>query len=113
MSDVESFLEAPGDRDVPVMDVFNEDMFSKLDGRMQQVGWESVRSYWDTDFKDRKIVAGFMKDKLLGSKRLASMPDRIPIQSTLQRQSRTGGGGHLPQRAQTPLVKSSNYEQVA
>eukprot|EP00985_Skeletonema_marinoi_P000948 scaffold375_cov189-Skeletonema_marinoi.AAC.22 len=55
MSDVESFLEAPGDRDVPVQDVFNEDMFSKLDGRMQQVGWESVRSYWDTDFKDRKI----------------------------------------------------------
>ena len=77
MSDVESFLESPGDRDVPVQDVFNEDMFSKLDGRMQQVGWESVRSYWDTDFKDRKIVSGFMKDKLLGSKRLASMPDRI------------------------------------
>ena len=77
MSDVESFLEAPGDRDVPVMDVFNEDMFSRLDGRMQQNGWESVQSYWDTDFKSRKIVSGFMKDSLLGSKRLASMPDRI------------------------------------
>ncbi|KAL7437069.1 hypothetical protein ACHAXM_007130 [Skeletonema potamos] len=77
MTDVESFLEAPDDRDVPVFEVFGEGMFSKLDGRMQQVGWESVRSYWETDFKHRKIVSGFMKDSLLGSKRLASMPDRI------------------------------------
>ena len=77
MSGVESFLESPGDRDVPVMDVFSEDMFSKLEKRMDGVGWDNVRSYWDNDFKDRNIVSGFMKDKLLGSKRLASMPDRI------------------------------------
>ena len=77
MSDVEVFLEAPGDRDVPVSHVFDESMFSQLDGRMQNVGWDSVRSIWESDFKDRKIVSGFMKDSLLGSKRLASMPDRI------------------------------------
>ncbi|KAK1740551.1 hypothetical protein QTG54_008646 [Skeletonema marinoi] len=62
-------LMTPGDRDVPVQDVFNEDMFSKLDGRMQQLDGKAS--------DHRKIVSGFMKDKLLGSKRLASMPDRI------------------------------------
>ena len=46
MSDVEVFLEAPGDRDVPVSHVFDESMFSQLDGRMQNVGWDSVRSNW-------------------------------------------------------------------
>lgn len=40
-------------------------------------GWPSVRNYWDDDFRNRKIISGFMKDSLLGSKRLASMPDRI------------------------------------
>ena len=77
MSDVESFLEAPGERDVPVSHVFGDDMFAQLDERMQGVGWDSVKSYWETDFRSRNIVSGFMKDKLLGSKRLASMPDRI------------------------------------
>ncbi|KAL7478756.1 hypothetical protein ACHAW6_004512 [Cyclotella cf. meneghiniana] len=52
-------------------------MFGQLEKRMNAVGWDSVRSYWDGDFKNRKIVSGFMKDPLLGSKRLASMPDRI------------------------------------
>jgi len=41
------------------------------------VGWVSVRSYWESDFQNRKIVSGFLKDPSLGSKRLASMPDRI------------------------------------
>mmetsp|Transcript_39706 Transcript_39706/g.114899 ORF Transcript_39706/g.114899 Transcript_39706/m.114899 type:complete len:509 (-) Transcript_39706:151-1677(-) len=77
MIKVEKFLEEPGDNDVAVSKVFTEDMFSKLDKRMTGVGWTSVRSYWEADFRDRKIVSGFMKDPLLGSKRLASMPDRI------------------------------------
>ena len=105
MINVEQFLENPGDKDVSVNKVFTEEMFSKLDTRMTGVGWKSVRSYWESDFRDRKIVSGFMKvrrtsscivcfvvqrfgsfhssllpytqDPLLGSKRLASMPDRI------------------------------------
>ena len=77
MSDVESFLESPGERDVNVSDVFPDDMFSKLDNRMLGCGWPSVRGYWEDDFRNRKIISGFMKDSLLGSKRLASMPDRI------------------------------------
>ena len=61
MVKVESFLEHPGDKDVPVSTVFTENMFSQLDTRLKQVGWTSVRNYWDEDFKNRKIVDGFMK----------------------------------------------------
>ena len=77
MTSIEDFLESPGDKDVSVSEVFTEEMFSELEKRMDGVGWDNVRSYWDSDFKNRKIVSGFMKDPLLGSKRLASMPDRI------------------------------------
>eukprot|EP00804_Cyclotella_cryptica_P025943 CCRYP_002775-RB/>CCRYP_002775-RB protein AED:0.23 eAED:0.23 QI:0/0.87/0.88/1/0.75/0.77/9/104/612 len=77
MTEIEIFLESPGEKDVPVSAVFTEAMFDQLEKRMDGVGWDNVRSYWDEDFKNRKIVSGFMKDPLLGSKRLASMPDRI------------------------------------
>jgi len=77
MVDIENFLENPGDKDIPVQNVFTEEMFSQLDKRLTGVGWKSVRSYWEDDFRNRKIVSGFLKDKSLGSKRLASMPDRI------------------------------------
>lgn len=79
MKDVERFLENTGDRDIAVKDVFTDEMFNALDAKMtgDPVGWSSVRSYWENDFKNRKIISEFMKDSLLGSKRLASMPDRI------------------------------------
>ncbi len=32
---------------------------------------------WEKDFKKRKIISQFIKDGLLGKKRLASMPDRV------------------------------------
>jgi hypothetical protein len=74
---IESFLENPGDKDVLVPDVFTQAMFDALDKRMTGVGWTSVRSYWEGDYRNRKIVQGFLKDDTLGLKRLASMPDRI------------------------------------
>ncbi|KAG7368448.1 hypothetical protein IV203_031191 [Nitzschia inconspicua] len=77
MINIEKFLEEPGDKDVPVKQVFTEEMFNNLDTRLTGVGWTSVRNYWEADFQNRKIVSGFLKDPLLGSKRLASMPDRI------------------------------------
>ena len=61
MVNVEQFLENPGDKDVPVSQVFTEDMFAKLDSQLTKVGWTSVKPYWDGDFKDRKIVSQFMK----------------------------------------------------
>jgi len=77
MNNVEKFIEYPADHDIAVDQVFTEEMFAKLDEQLTKVGWESVKSYWDNDFKKRKIVSEFLKDPLLGSKRLASMPDRV------------------------------------
>jgi hypothetical protein len=77
MVKIESFLENPGDKDVPVPEVFSQTMFDELDQRMTKVGWPSVKEYWESDYRNRKIVQGFLKDGALGSKRLASMPDRI------------------------------------
>ena len=77
MVNVEKFLENPGDKDVQVSQVITDAMFTELDAKLVEVGWSSVKSYWDGDFKNRKIVTEFMKDSKLGSKRLASMPDRI------------------------------------
>lgn len=61
MSEIETFLENPGAKDVQVSQVFTEEMFTELEKRMDGVGWDNVRSYWDSDFKNRKIVSGFMK----------------------------------------------------
>lgn len=80
MLNVEKFLEEPGANDVPVNMVFTDSMFNALQQRMVEVGLDpdqKVRKYWEDSYKDRKIVSGFLKDKTLGSKRLASMPDRV------------------------------------
>ena len=61
MGNIEHFLEHPGDNDILVNSVFTDDMFNKLESTMDSVGWPSVRSYWDQDFKNRKIVSQFMK----------------------------------------------------
>ena len=61
MSSIELFLEDPGDKDVPVSNIFTDKMFERLEERMKGVGWESVRSFWEGDFRSRKIISGFMK----------------------------------------------------
>lgn len=62
MVDVEHFLEDPGDRDVPVHQVFTDAMFGELDNKLVSVAnWKSVKTYWEEDFRNRKIVTGFMK----------------------------------------------------
>lgn len=61
MTAIEAFLEKPGPNDVQVQKVFTEEMFAELEKRMDGVGWDNVRSYWDSDFKTRKIISGFMK----------------------------------------------------
>lgn len=79
MGDIERYLETPTDQeDVPVHQVFTDDMFARLETKMTTVAsWPSIRSFWENDFKNRRIISEFMKDKELGSKRLASMPDRV------------------------------------
>ena len=78
MVDIENFLENPGERDIPVSEVFNEHMFFNLRQKFEHLNWfpNEMEEYWNT-FKNRKIVGEFLKDPEIGSKRLASMPDRI------------------------------------
>jgi len=77
MVKVEGFIDAPGDFDVSVDSVFTEEMFEKLEKRMEAATWDSVRDYWNNNLRHRKIVSGFLKDPMIGSKRLVSMLDRV------------------------------------
>lgn len=80
MFGVEKFFDCPGELDVPVHNVLSDEHFAELKACMQEEGWEGlddVERFWQEDYRNRKIVSGFMKDKAIGSKRLASMPDRL------------------------------------
>jgi hypothetical protein len=77
MDNIEKFIETPGEKDIPVNRVFTDKMFDSLEKRMDAISWPSVRSYWEKDYSTRLIISGFLKNKELGSKRLASMPDRF------------------------------------
>ena len=80
MADVQTFISDPGERDVPVERVFTEAMFGELKASMTAAGWagvDDVEARWHAEYKGRKIISQFMKDPVLGKKRLASMPDRV------------------------------------
>ena len=84
MVDVGTLIDAPGERDVPVGSVFTPPMFAKLKEAMSAQGWpgiDAVEARWESDFSKRTIIAGFLKDKDIGAKRLASMPDRFNMQT--------------------------------
>jgi len=81
MEDVMHFVDKPTpEQDVAVETVFSNDLFEELAKAMSDQGWEGIdetRTAWKQDFSKRGIVSGFIKDKELGAKRLASMPDRL------------------------------------
>lgn len=80
MTGVQSFISAPGEQDVPVSEVFPAHRFEALRSLMSAQGWsglDQLDAFWRDDLSARPIVSGFMKDKSLGDKRLASMPDRV------------------------------------
>jgi len=79
MEAVQQFIDDPQARDAPVREVFTPAMWAELRELMKERGWsgiEETEARWQSDFSTRKIISGFMKDKTLGDKRLASMPDR-------------------------------------
>lgn len=80
MCDVEQMMaDSFPSQDIKVVEVFTADMFQELIELMKGEKWngiEKVEEYWEP-FRERKIISGFMKDKEIGAKRLASMPDRI------------------------------------
>ena len=68
------------DEDLMVNSIFTESMFLELLEEMKHQNipnLENVSELWASDFSRRKAVEGFLKDKSIGDKRLASMPDRI------------------------------------
>lgn len=82
-------IEDPGERDRPVHQVFTDGMWEELKAEMEGAGFEGVAACdekW-SDLRERRIVSQFMKDKDIGAKRLASMPDRITNSISL-----AGGG---------------------
>lgn len=55
-------------------------MFVDLKKLMINAGWSGIQeteNFWNTEFKNRKIISEFIKDDIIGKKRLTSMPDRL------------------------------------
>ena len=55
-------------------------MFEELLVEMEKAGivnFQKLRKVWERDYKLRKAISEFLKDKSLGTKRILSMPDRI------------------------------------
>jgi hypothetical protein len=58
MEKVSVFINEPGDRDVPVEDVFTERMYEDLETSMRDAGWtglEQVRARWNSEYRHRKV----------------------------------------------------------
>ena len=80
MAGVSDFIKNPNDKDVTVGEVFTDEMFAELETLMRAANWKYVdetKAKWNSEFKNRHIISQFIKDDLLGKKRLVSMPDRV------------------------------------
>ncbi|KAJ1636745.1 hypothetical protein T492DRAFT_835012 [Pavlovales sp. CCMP2436] len=69
MQAVEQFIVDPGDKDVKVASIFSSSMFAELKARMEAEDWAGVaetEALWQSDFAERQIISGFLKDGLLG-----------------------------------------------
>jgi len=67
------------DDDTPVSEIFTPQMFDELEFEMNKLNWVGVsetRLVYESDFSKRTIISGFLKDNLIGEKRLVSFPDR-------------------------------------
>merc|ERR1719502_932053 len=81
MKKVSDFIANPKtDKDVKIAKIFTDKMFDQLSEKMKAVGWDGVdevRTIWEDDYRNRKSISEFIKDGMIGKKRLASMPDRV------------------------------------
>jgi hypothetical protein len=81
MTGVQSFIDSP-ERDLPIHEVFTDEMFAELRSELEAVGigaahLDALEAHWNSEYRSRMAVGGFLKDKQIGVKRLASLPDRI------------------------------------
>ena len=80
MSAVSAYIDSPGDMDIPVNEVFTDEMFDELADLMTAAnitGVSETRIIWKSEYRERKVISQFIKDSSLGKKRLISMPDRV------------------------------------
>eukprot|EP00397_Hematodinium_sp_SG-2012_P012160 GEMP01012323.1.p1 GENE.GEMP01012323.1~~GEMP01012323.1.p1 ORF type:complete len:549 (+),score=90.87 GEMP01012323.1:24-1670(+) len=80
MQKVEHFMDASESEDVAVSDVFTFQMMEELEEILNKEGYEHVEKaseWWKENMVTRRIISGFIKDKIIGEKRLISMPDRL------------------------------------
>eukprot|EP00292_Cryptomonas_paramecium_P013525 CAMPEP_0113663186 /NCGR_PEP_ID=MMETSP0038_2-20120614/996_1 /TAXON_ID=2898 /ORGANISM="Cryptomonas paramecium" /LENGTH=222 /DNA_ID=CAMNT_0000578173 /DNA_START=231 /DNA_END=896 /DNA_ORIENTATION=+ /assembly_acc=CAM_ASM_000170 len=85
MADVQSVMDSPGEHDDELGSVMTDIMMDELCHDMAEAGIFSSISdshhrldqYWRRDLRPRKAISGFLADRSIGAKRLASMPDRI------------------------------------
>ena len=66
--------------DVYVNEIFTDQMFAELIEELKILGicnLDSLQAMWTDDFSRRRAISGFLKDPLIGEKRLTSLPDRI------------------------------------
>ena len=66
--------------DLFVHEIFTDTMFEDLRHELCDIyvsELSQVEEWWKNNYRNRKAIFGFLKDKSLGEKRLISMPDRI------------------------------------
>ena len=80
MARVEALIHNPGSSDVKLQNIFSQRMFQELRDEMIKHNIshvDEVEKLWMIEYKEKFAIKQFLTDKLLGLKRLISMPDRI------------------------------------
>merc|ERR1719428_1051597 len=105
MGDIETLIESPGAKDIPVDQVFTPEMFRELYVLMDAEKWDNlhvVEEMWNTKYRLCAIISEFIKDKEIGAKRLMSMPDRYT--NTIHQVSQSKATKYKPPPAFRPSV---------
>lgn len=82
MENVSSYIKEPYPSDPIISTIFTDAMFEELITQMSTnpkltSGLEIVKDKWKNDYRNRQAINGFLKDPIIGKKRLISMPDRL------------------------------------
>ena len=82
IKDIQAYIESRSD-DIEIHRIFNDMMFSEFVDELSrhdlldESNLSLLKRLWLEDYRKRKAIAGFLLDRCLGLKRLASFPERI------------------------------------
>jgi hypothetical protein len=82
MKNVSAYIQNPEFQEVELGNIFTDEMFEELIKLIESesklsLSIDSLRNVWQNRYRSRKSISGFLKDSVIGKKRLASMPDRL------------------------------------